>query len=73
MGGAIGNLIDRLRLGFVIDFINIGWWPVFNVADSSIVIGITIISTYIILEPRKNTQTKKQTETPKSQTPGNEE
>ena len=37
------------------------------------VIGITIISTYIILEPRKNTQTKKQTETPKSQTPGNEE
>ena len=73
LGGAIGNLIDRLRLGFVIDFIYIGWWPVFNVADSSIVIGITIISTYIILEPRKNTQTKKQTETPKSQTPGNEE
>ena len=58
LGGAIGNLIDRLRLGFVIDFIDIGWWPVFNIADSSIVIGITIISIFIIFEPRKNTQNK---------------
>ena len=73
MGGAIGNLIDRLRLGFVIDFINIGWWPVFNIADSSIIIGITIISIYIIFEPRKNTQSKKQTEIPESQIPNNEE
>ena len=73
MGGAIGNLIDRLRLGFVIDFIDIGWWPVFNIADSSIIIGITIISIYIIFEPRKNTQSKKQTEIPESQIPNNEE
>jgi signal peptidase II len=73
LGGAIGNLIDRLRLGFVIDFIDIGWWPVFNIADSSIIIGIAIISITIIFEPRQNTQNKKQTETPKSQISGNEE
>lgn len=39
LGGALGNLLDRLRLGFVIDFIDIGFWPVFNVADSAIVVG----------------------------------
>ena len=43
MGGAVGNLIDRVRLGEVIDFIDIHWhsyhWPAFNVADSAITIG----------------------------------
>ena len=38
--GAIGNLIDRILHGYVIDFINLHWWPVFNVADSCISIGI---------------------------------
>ncbi|MDW7738724.1 MAG: signal peptidase II [Bacillota bacterium] len=43
LGGALGNLIDRLREGYVIDFINFTIWPpVFNVADSAIVIGIGI-------------------------------
>jgi len=46
IGGAIGNLIDRLRLGFVVDFVDIGPWPVFNVADSSIVVGIVILAWY---------------------------
>jgi 23S rRNA pseudouridine1911/1915/1917 synthase len=36
LGGALGNLIDRVRLGYVVDFIDLHWWPVFNVADSSI-------------------------------------
>jgi len=43
MGGAMGNMIDRIRLGEVIDFIDIHWhsyhWPTFNVADSAISIG----------------------------------
>ncbi|KAF0117515.1 MAG: signal peptidase II [bacterium] len=43
MGGAIGNLIDRVRLGEVIDFIDFHWysyhWPAFNVADSAITVG----------------------------------
>ena len=41
LGGAIGNVIDRFRLGHVTDFINVGPWPIFNIADSSIVIGIS--------------------------------
>lgn len=39
IGGAVGNIIDRIAYGYVRDFIRIGWWPTFNVADSCIVIG----------------------------------
>ncbi len=46
MGGAIGNLIDRLRLGYVVDFFDVGPWPVFNIADSSVVVGIVILAWY---------------------------
>ena len=48
LGGAAGNLFDRLRMGEVTDFIDIGPWPVFNIADSSIVIGIFILG-YLFL------------------------
>lgn len=40
LGGAIGNLIDRLAYGYVIDFINFKIWPSFNIADSAITIGV---------------------------------
>lgn len=40
LGGALGNLIDRAREGAVIDFIDPAFWPAFNLADSSIVIGV---------------------------------
>lgn len=40
LGGAIGNLIDRLRFGYVEDFIDLRVWPVFNVADSAITLGV---------------------------------
>ena len=43
LGGAIGNLTDRLRLGHVTDFVDIGPWPIFNVADSSILVGIAVM------------------------------
>lgn len=47
LGGAIGNLIDRLRFGYVVDFIDVhygGWhWPAFNLADSVIVIGVILL------------------------------
>jgi signal peptidase II len=42
-GGAIGNVIDRLRLGHVVDFIAIGAWPNFNVADSAITLGALLL------------------------------
>ena len=40
LGGAIGNLLDRIRLGYVVDFVSIGPWPNFNVADSAITLGV---------------------------------
>jgi len=45
LGGTIGNLIDRLRFGYVTDFIDFTFWPAFNIADSAIVIGV-ILFTY---------------------------
>ena len=46
LGGALGNLIDRLYLGYVTDFIDFKVWPVFNIADSAEVIGVIIIFAY---------------------------
>ena len=41
--GAIGNIVDRFHYGFVVDFIDLRWWPVFNVADSCITIGVGLL------------------------------
>jgi signal peptidase II len=48
MAGATGNLIDRLRFGYVIDFLNFYIWPVFNIADSSITIGALLLGWAIL-------------------------
>ena len=48
IGGAVGNLLDRLRLGHVTDFMDVGAWPVFNVADAAIITGLAILA-YIFL------------------------
>jgi signal peptidase II len=47
LGGASGNLLDRLRRGGVVDFIDFGFWPVFNLADTAIVMGGLIAVLYI--------------------------
>ena len=52
LGGALGNLFDRVRFGHVIDFLDCRIWPVFNIADSSITIGI-IILVYNMLTRKK--------------------
>ncbi|MBI4365072.1 MAG: signal peptidase II [Candidatus Latescibacteria bacterium] len=48
LGGAIGNLVDRVRWGRVVDFIDVGWstlrWPVFNVADSAVTLGVILLA-----------------------------
>lgn len=50
-GGAAGNLADRLRLGYVIDFISVGRWPNFNVADSAITVGaVTLIVGWMLVD-----------------------
>jgi signal peptidase II len=51
VGGAIGNLIDRIRLGYVVDFLDFRIWPVFNAADSAISIGTIVLIIYIIKKP----------------------
>ena len=55
--GAFGNLIDRVRLGEVIDFLDVFWqryhWPAFNVADSAITVGVTLLLIDMWREERK--------------------
>jgi signal peptidase II len=43
VGGAVGNIVDRIFRGAVVDFIDIGPWPVFNLADVSIVLGVSLL------------------------------
>ncbi|MEE9413395.1 MAG: signal peptidase II [Methylococcales bacterium] len=56
LGGAIGNLVDRVLLGYVVDFIDVyyqSWhWPVFNVADSAITVGVAIMIVDILFYQR---------------------
>ena len=53
LAGAVGNLIDRLRLGYVVDFVAVGGWPKFNVADGSIVVGVIVLALTMLLEGRQ--------------------
>ena len=60
LGGALGNLIDRLLYGYVVDFIQ--WyykgfyWPTFNIADSAITVGATILVIYNVFFQKQHTQ-----------------
>jgi signal peptidase II len=53
VGGAFGNIIDRFHYSFVVDFIDLRWWPVFNVADSCITVGVGLLVLSTILRDRK--------------------
>lgn len=49
LAGALGNFVDRaMQSGAVTDFVDLGWWPVFNVADSCVVIGAILLSVYTL-------------------------
>lgn len=50
LGGSTGNLIDRLRFGFVIDFLDLYVWPVFNLADSAITIAAVLLTWEILFK-----------------------
>ncbi len=53
LGGAIGNLTDRIRFGQVTDFVKLGPWPIFNLADACIVVGIVILIVLFFLSSGK--------------------
>jgi signal peptidase II len=50
LAGALGNLIDRLRFGYVVDFLDFQIWPVFNFADTSIVVGVILLALLLLRE-----------------------
>lgn len=62
LGGAVGNLIDRLTIGHVTDFISVGSFPVFNVADASISVGAVVLFLGVWLQERA--EKKKEADTP---------
>lgn len=64
LGGAMGNLIDRLRLGYVVDFMDLHYqghniWPIFNIADISINIGVGLLFIHYLLQGSKENKEKK--------------
>jgi signal peptidase II len=62
LGGTVGNLIDRLRFGYVTDFIGVGTFPAFNVADSSITVGTAVFAgslIYLVLKEKREIEADK--------------
>jgi signal peptidase II len=53
IGGSVSNLADRVRLGYVTDFIDFSWWPAFNLADSFIVIGVLMLVIAAVASDRR--------------------
>jgi signal peptidase II len=59
LGGALGNLIDRLRQGYVVDFVDFNFWPlhnwpVWNLADGAIVVGVGLLAITMLMEDAKD-------------------
>jgi signal peptidase II len=62
LGGAVGNLIDRVSVGTVTDFIDVRIWPVFNLADCAIVIGVIVLGYYAIKSSNKESKNEQNCE-----------
>jgi signal peptidase II len=52
IGGSVSNLVDRVRLGHVTDFLDVRYWPAFNLADTFIVVGVAALLLALILSDR---------------------
>jgi signal peptidase II len=72
LGGAIGNLIDRLTVGHVTDFISIGSFAVFNVADMSITCGVAVLILGVWLQERRERKNQSGSDAPTSSQNGEE-
>lgn len=63
VGGGCGNLIDRILQGYVVDFLNIRFWPIFNLADMAVVSGCLLLMIYLLwLEPKAARQKNQEME-----------
>lgn len=70
LGGALGNLFDRVAFGAVTDFIDVGWWPIFNIADSSICVGMATLIIVMLLFDRRRPNNDPQDDASRGQTGG---
>jgi signal peptidase II len=53
IGGSISNLLDRVRLGHVTDFLDLRYWPAFNLADTCIVVGVALLMAALVAADRR--------------------
>lgn len=58
IAGGLGNLMDRIRLGYVVDMFNFQFWPVFNVADIGVCVGCGFMILYVFISGRENGKEK---------------
>ena len=65
IGGAVGNLVDRVREGRVTDFIDVGFWPIFNVADAAIVTGIILLVSVFVFSSKEDRRWSAGTQAPR--------
>jgi signal peptidase II len=56
LGGSLGNIIDRLRVGSVIDFLDFRIWPIFNIADSAINIGLLLLVIHFLFKKEEQNE-----------------
>ena len=61
LGGASGNLLDRLTRGYVVDFIHFKFWPVFNVADSCVFVGAALMAFFLFKEGKEASGERQET------------
>ena len=66
IGGSVSNLVDRVRLGHVTDFLDLRYWPAFNLADSFIVVGVVALLLALIASDRKASQPQRVREATRS-------
>ena len=64
IGGSVSNLLDRVRLGYVTDFIDLRYWPAFNLADSFIVVGVAILLGTLVAADREPRRRRRVTDAP---------
>ena len=72
MGGAIGNVVDRFRYGYVVDFVDFPRFPTFNVADSAITVGVTLLMYALLFRDFQNPQPEHSTGDRNLQSSGDE-